>query len=236
MQFNPFYQERVTPFWAAADVLRHEFDLGNGHFIQRIRRAWGIEPGALPHGCIVVPEARIRQGQTVLHLEPGAHASWQRRNLHSRAREIYPESLEVLQKFVLNHPEMHFIEVGSRFSGLHDVEDFTGRQLEVTIRRMAECEYFIGIISGPLHIAAALGLRCVTIINFPAAHEIYLPTLKDIDLVESEWFYPQSVLLHQEGEGPLVPRFSDDNLDRALQGEVYPYWSDRYLPLIFEEI
>jgi hypothetical protein len=87
-----------------------------------------------------------------------------------------------------------------------------------------------------MHLAAALGLKIVGIINFPDPARIFLPVLKDINLVESSWLYPQSVLLHQDGEGELVARFSLLNLERAIAGELYPYWSDRYLPLIHERL
>jgi hypothetical protein len=126
--------------------------------------------------------------------------------------------------------------VGTRPLGLRGVDDRTGAPLAATIELMASCEYFVGIISGPMHLAAALDLKIVGIINFPEPDRIYLPVLKDIALVESAWFYPQSVLLHQDGEGELVPRFSLDNLERAFGGEIYPYWSDRYLSLIDERL
>ena len=75
-----------------------------------------------------------------------------------------------------------------------------------------------------------------TIVNFPEPHLICLPTLKDIDVVESEWFYPQSVILHQEGSGDFAPQFNLDNLERALEGDLYPYWSTDYLALIHESL
>jgi hypothetical protein len=130
---------------------------------------------------------------------------------------------------------MEFYEVGAHFSGLDSVGNWTGLPLEQSIRNMATCQYFIGILSGPLHLAIALGLKVINI-NFPAPSRIYLPVLKDIDLVETEWLYPQSVLLHQDGEGELVARFSLTNLERAINGDLYPYWSDRYLPLIHEKL
>jgi hypothetical protein len=89
---------------------------------------------------------------------------------------------------------------------------------------------------GPLHVAAALNVNIICITNFPPAEMICLPALKDIDQVESEWFYPQSVILHQDGEGPFVKQLSLENLQRALDGDLYPYWSDRYLPLIKEQL
>jgi hypothetical protein len=67
------------------------------------------------------------------------------------------------------------VSFGKKFSGLERVEDFTGQPIEWTIPRMAQCEYSLGIMSGPLHIVAALGLRCIAVINFPSALEICLP-------------------------------------------------------------
>ncbi|MQA31134.1 MAG: hypothetical protein GEU82_15090 [Luteitalea sp.] len=236
MSFNPFYEQPMTPFWVAADALRDMYDLGNGHIVQRIRRAFGFDVELEPSGCLVVSDAFRKPGNVVLHFEPGAHVAWQKQNIHPRAREVYPESLAVLQDFIRSRPGMHFMEVGKRFSGLDGVENFTRQPLDLTIRRMAECEYFVGIVSGPLHIAAALGLRCIAVINFPAASEICLPTLKDLDQVESEWFYPQATLLHQDAGSDMVPLFSSHTLAAAFDGEVYPYWSARYLPLIHEHL
>jgi hypothetical protein len=234
MQFNPHYRYDVRPFWVAADRLSAAYDLGNGHFLQRLQRAYGFEPETRPRGCLVVPDAAVARGRVALHFQPGQHAAWQRVHIHPRAREVYPENLAVIETFMKRHPEMQFGEVGRRFSGLEGVEDWTGCSLADTIRRLATCEYFLGILSGPLHIATALGMRVVTIVNFPPAEHIMLPVLKDIDLVESDWLYPQNVVLHQDGSGPLVERFSLRSLERSFAGEAYPYWSDRYLPLIAE--
>ena len=232
--FNPYYHKDIGAFWAAADRLKHHYDLGNGHMIQRIARAWGYEPELLPRGCIVVPGAEPDPRRVVLHFEAGQHAAWQRANVHPRAREIYQDTLDEIEAFTRRRNQWNFSEVGARYSGLPGVEDWTGLSLAETIRRMAGATYFVGIMSGPLHIAAALGLKIVTIVNFPQPELICLPTIKDIDVVESEWFYPQSVILHQEGAGEFVPRFSLSNLERAIDGDVYPYWSSDYLELIHE--
>jgi hypothetical protein len=82
---------------------------------------------------------------------------------------------------------MSFAEIGSRFSGLEGVDDWTGLSLADTIVRMVSCEYFVGIISGPMHMAAALDLKIIAVINFPPPELLCFPVLKDIMLVESEW-------------------------------------------------
>jgi hypothetical protein len=232
--FNPYYQPGLAPFFADADLLNCVYSLGNGHFIQRLQRAYGFEPDLLPSGCVQV-ETAIRPGRVVFHFEPGRSARDQK-HFHPLPRQIYVENMQVLQRLVHNRRDMEFYEVGSRCSGLDSVGDWTRLPLDQSIRNMATCEYFVGILSGPLHLAIALGLKVINIINFPAPSRIYLPVLKDIDLVETEWLYPQSVLLHQDGEGELIARFSLANLERAIDGDLYPYWSDRYLSLIHEKV
>jgi hypothetical protein len=234
-QLNPYYTPALSPFWVAADKLKFQYDLGNGHFIQRLQRAYGFEPESKPRGCVVAAAGAVGV-DVVLHLEPGNHVEWQRLHVHSRAREIYPESRKIIQGFVNRRPDLTFAEIGTRFSGFERVEDWTGRSLIETVNRMAASTYFVGIMSGPIHLAACLGLKVVTIINFPHAEQICLPTLVDLDLVESEWLYPQSVLLHQEGRGRFVEQLTCDNLDRAINGEIYPYWSDEFLDLIHDKL
>jgi len=97
------------------------------------------------------------------------------------------------------------------------------------------CEYFLGIVSGPMHVAAAYSCKSVVILNFPAARKIMLPTLVDTNQIESEWLYPQNVHIHQDNAGPLVPMISAETLHKAFNGEVYPYFKDTWLPLIHEE-
>ena len=219
-----------------ADVWQREFDMGNGHLIQRLQRA-----ASLPHALKPMPVLEVagilKPGRVAIHLEPGRHALWQRRNVHPKARCIYDHTAVGLKTFIKAHPEMDFVEIGSQQSiVVPGLRDMTGLPLGETIGLLKTCEYFLGIMSGPMHIATALGCKCVVIINFPDPRKIFLPTLMDIDQVESEWFYPQHTYLHQEGEGEQVKRFSVINLERAFQGELYPYWTDRYLELINETI
>lgn len=235
--FNPFFKFKLHTFHVCASSLVFNYDLGNGHFTQRLQRAFGLDPEIVPRGCIVPPPGSTRRDNAVVvHLEAGRWAEWQRARIHPRAREVYPETRQAIQEFIHSRKDLSFFEVGSRSSGLHGVEDWTGLPLAETITKMSGCSYFVGIMSGPMHVAAALGLRMVVIVNFPSAEQICLPTLVDIDLIESEWFYPQSVILHQEGEGRFVKKVSSGNLSRAIDGHLYPYWSSKYLELIREPL
>ncbi len=233
-QFNPYYTPGLTSQWVFACDLVGQFDLGPGHYIQRLQRAFGLTPETVPRGCLVVADARRSSNRCVLHFEPGSWAQRQR-NLHPRPREVYPANMATIQDFIRRHPDIHFVEVGSACSGLEGVEDWTRLPLKETIVRLATAEYFIGINSGPMHIAAALGLKIVTIINFPDPRQLYLPALKDLNVPDLEWLYPQSVILHEDSEGPLVKQFSLVNLERAIAGELYPYWSTEYAELLFTD-
>jgi hypothetical protein len=123
----------------------------------------------------------------------------------------------VLQEFINKHPELEFIQLGKEPVPFSRVSNLPDNTLEDTIKLIATASLLIGIISGPMHVAAALGLRSIVIINFPPAHKIFLPTLVDIDQVESEWFYPQNVHLHEEGEGPQVPMLLQPDAGDGLQ-------------------
>jgi ADP-heptose:LPS heptosyltransferase len=236
MRFNPFYVKPEAGEKIAADILQRRYDMGNGHLIQRLQRAAGLIPEMRPKGFVHVAN-EIRDNRIALHFEAGdSHAAWQRIYVHPRARQLYPESRLLIQFFINAHPEITFFQVGRRPIPLDNVQNCTGLPLADSIKLLNTCEYFIGIISGPMHLATALGLKCVVILNFPKAEEIYLPTLKDINLIESEWLYPQNVHLHQEGDGPLVKRLTLSNLERAVSGQIYPYWSDKYLELINERL
>lgn len=232
--FLPYPLLPPATFWVAGDGLRFDFDLGNGHFIQRLQRAFGFAPDPRPHGCVAVDGVATVPGRVAVHLEAGPHRTWQQANVHPRAREVYPEHLTMIERFARRHPELEFVQIGLVGTGLAAVRDATGTPLDESIRLLASCEYFIGVPSGPMHLAAALGKRVITIVNFPPARSIVLPVLKDVDVVESEWLYPQAVVLHQDDESELVPRFTERSLESAFAGEVYPYWSDRYLGLVDE--
>jgi glycosyltransferase involved in cell wall biosynthesis len=237
MKYNPYYMPKPDSYGVAfADVLQKEADMGNGHFIQRLQRAFGLEPVLRPQPFIHLPLPKVNR-RVMLHFEAGGpHSGWQRVFLHPRARQLYPESKAIIQEFIDNHPELEFFQIGKEQLDFRKVRNVADSTLEDTIKLMAGCELFIGIISGPMHIASALGLRSIVVINFPPASHVLLPTLVDIDQVESEWFYPQNVHLHQESEGPQVKQLSYRTLEDAYQGKVYPYWSDRFLPLIHERL
>jgi hypothetical protein len=215
----------VPRFVSLCDAVA-SWDLGPGHNVQRCRRLFGLPAGPVlparrrPLFADVVPLGH----RVSLHFDAGPHADWQRQHLHPRARQLYPENRVVVREFIEAHPELSFIEFGNRPTLRHDrVEDATGRPLAETIRLMAECTTHLGIVSGPMHLAAALGLRLIVVLNFPHPSQLCLPALVDTGVVESEWLYPEAMHLHQDADSPHWPRFGRASLERAFAGQVYPY-------------
>lgn len=220
-KYTPDYSDYVTPFQIDLSAANAVFDIGPGHNFQRARRMFGLPCDDLPSGKLVVPNVN-RVNRCSIHLIAGHHAQWQRRNIHSRARFVYDENIGILRRFIIAHPEIEFVEVGGGV--LSDLIPSIGKTLDETIAWMSTATMHIGILSGPLHIAHALGLKTICIINFPNPWELMLPTVKNIDVVEAEWLYPQSCILHQDHDSAHWPKFSLETLEMALNGEVYPYW------------
>jgi len=207
------------------------WNLGAGHLLQRVRRMYNLPVDSVPRGGVRSSKAMV-PGRVAVHCEAGAHAAWQRANLHPKARRIYPKTMDAIRRFAASRKELEWTTIG-----ISEMADSWARVVETAdaaelIDHIATCEWFVGIISGPMHIATALGVKCVVIVNMPDPGEIMLPTLKVLGTVEEEWFYPQNVHLHQDGAGPLVPKFSIRSLAQAFEGEVYPFWKTDWCTLL----
>lgn len=238
MKFNPYWKDSNPDkaYMVNAPDLVRQYNCGNGHYIQRIRRAFGLKVDDIPKGSITWKGRRF-PNRVILHFDAGRHALWQRKEIHPKARMLYPENKAILEAFIAAHPELEFVQVGQNQLTIKGVQNAATPTTEALINMVASGSWFIGIISGVMHVAVALDLRCIVVINFPSAKKIYLPTLVVDGAIESEWMYPQCCHLHQDDEGELVKRYSLDNLNRALNGELYPFWDcAKYAALIHEKI
>lgn len=247
-----YHESKVVPAWSASShwsalskfgaplpITHHPvyvalceavaaWDLGAGHTTQRARRLLGMSVPACPKEWMRAPGVRRVPGRVSFHFEAGPHAEWQRIHIHPRARQVYPQTWVALREFIKERKDLSFVEVGkTRFLPIDEVEDGTNRSLEETVRLMSECEYHIGLISGPMHLAQALGSKVIAILNFPRPCQLMLPNIKSIGVVEEEWLYPNQVVLHQEEDSPHWPRLTARTLSEAIDGGVYPYWSDK---------
>jgi hypothetical protein len=214
------------------------YNCGNGNILQQTYRLLGLKVDSKPKGYFNYNPAKNKK-LIGIHVD-GVSAG----NIvgAGTARMIYPKNLELIQKFILeNQNRYKFVQFGlaKAFQG---VEDFTGIPLVESIRKAAECEYAICLNSGFMHVFAMFDVKIVCVINSPFLQHCYFPVLVN-EMPECHplrydrvWLYPQAVHLHQDGENELVPCFSLENLQKALDGEVYPYWSDCWLDLIYEHI
>jgi len=237
MKFNPYWTEKEDKGYMvnAPDLIR-QHDCGNGHYLQRIRRAFGLKVEDIPRGFIAQKPEKI-PNRVILHFEAGIHARWQRAFIHPQARTLYDESKKELEKFIAQNPHWQFVQVGQNkipIVGAYDVETNSTEQL---VNFIATATRYIGIMSGPMHVATALGLECAVVVNFPEPDKIFLPTLVANNQVEAEWMYPQNVHLHQDQSGGLTEKFNCYNLFRAFNHELYPFGNpQKYSALIHEKL
>ncbi len=231
------------------------FNLGNGNLIQQIQRLLKLSVDPKPKGRLFRPSAKISK-RIGIHID-GISAG----RFYGNKRSIYAQNLKALQSFINNNKQYEFVQFGqgakkdelalpsgvslatdgNKEGLLEGVSDFLNKGIEESIDLAASCEYFICLNSSFYHIAAALECKIICIINNPKIQECYLPILVNempptsppYDIFDKIWLYPQAVHLHQDGENDLVPLFSEENLKRAINGEVYPFWSDKYLSLIY---
>jgi len=186
-----------------------KYNWGGGHAIQRIARVLGLAEMPKPKGIIDIKNAVVKN-------KIGYHI-----NRDSNPHTLSDFDLNTFNEFVVSN-DYEFC----------DLSYFTkNNNLRGLIETLATCEYFIGINSGPMHVAAALGIKSIVIVNEPSYSELYLPRISEVEIKELEWLYPQNVHLHTKGSNELVPKFNKVNLERAVKGGVYPYWRDDYLEI-----
>jgi len=214
-------------FWIC--FLQSNFNCGGGHFIQRIRNSIGLKKQIKPQPILFNQTTEIKN-KVVLTFDKGPV---DQTGIHQKARILYLENKNLIQKFInQNSNKFYFVEVGRYFSGLENVENKTNIGIQKTTAEIASCEYFFGIHNGLMHIAAAFNKKSIIIINFPSANHLYLPALKELDIPDQDWLYPQNVHLHQDEDGELVKKFTLENIEKAFNGEIYPFWSDSFLELL----
>lgn len=192
-----------------------KYNWGGGHCTQRIQRALGLPISVRP--CpILKKDKKPFKGYVFVHLT--TDTDWKRNTPNSLDLDVHNTVFE-------------FFKINKHLTPYYFKNDLP---LSLLFTIMSKCEYFLGIDSGPMHLASGLGLKSIIVIN-NVGNNIYLPRIKECDIPNSEWLYPQNVHLNTKGENQLVPSFSLENLSKAFEGEIYPYFSDEYLPLYLEQ-
>jgi hypothetical protein len=187
-------------------------DWEGGHAIQRFQKSLGLPVEIKPKGIINYDPNLKKKNKVFVHLQN--NTDWKR---------IIPNSLDIKQIKTI----YDFFMFNPYFTPYYYDNDLTINEL---IEIIETCEYFLGIDSGPMHIAAALDLKSIIIINDPN-QLVYLPKIKECELPNSEWLYPQNIHLNRSGQTELVPNFNYQNLLDAFEGKVYPYWKEEYLTI-----
>jgi hypothetical protein len=190
-----------------------ENDWNGGHCIQRIQKSLGLNVEKKPKVFINYDIKKRISNKVFVHLKN--NTDW-KRNI--------PNSLDEVQIDKV----VNFFNFHNEFLPFYFNNDLEINEL---ISVMETCEFFLGIDSGPMHLAAAMDIKSVVIINDPKML-ICLPKIKECELPNAEWLYPQNVHLNKNGETELIPKFSEENILNAINGAIYPYWSEEYLNLI----
>lgn len=225
-----FFQTNVSAY--RVEVLE-DYNLGSGHIIQKMRKFFQLPVLNKPKSFLNTDLNKVKN-KIGIHLTVGPSANELGR-FNKLPRQIYPHNIQVIQEFIDNHPEYEFVELGGFSVGLENCRNFCGRSLSESIEELSTCEYLIGLNSGFMNLAACFDIKSIIILNIPVnASDIILPILKDIRIPDMNWLYPQNVHLHQDNETEMVPLFNYTNLEKAINGEVYPFWEDKHLDLIYD--
>jgi hypothetical protein len=232
------FNSALNPIGEPKNYIRTElielYDVGNGHIDQRLQRTLGLPVQRLPKPYLhpTVPLNKKRN-KVALHFSTGVSAFDLLQHGFVNPRQLEDWAQKEILKFI-DDSNLEFVEFGMEQKFKHSkVKDFTKTSVEDSINEMATCEYFMGLNSGFMSVAAALDLKSVIIVNVPDVKDLYLPVIQECSAEDMNWLYPQNVHLHQNGENELVKKLSVVNIQKAFDGEIYPFWSHRFLDLIF---
>ena len=242
-KFNSF----LNPVKTANEYVRIEisefFDIGNGHLYQKYQRAIGLDIDLIPRGYLN-PTKQIEKQKNKIGLcfDCGPSGLDLLRVGFSNPRRLEDEAKNEISKFIENS-NFEFVQFGNKkiFEN-YKIKDFTGQSVEDSLNELSSCEYFIGLNSGFMNAAASLGVKSIIVVNVPRINDLYVPMIVDFyndetrDGQDIEWLFPQNVHLHQHGSNKLVPKVSEENIKKAIDGNVYPFWKNEYLDLIFERL
>ena len=232
------FNSALNPVGESKNYIRTELielcDVGNGHLSQRLQRTLGLPVQRLPKPYLypTLPFNKKRN-KVALHFSTGVSAFDLIQHGFVNPRQLEDWAQKEILKFI-DDSNFEFVEFGMEQKFQHSkVKDFTKKSVEDSINEMATCEYFMGLNSGFMNIAAALDLKSIIVVNVPDVKDLYLPVIQECSMEDMNWLYPQNVHLHQNGENELVKKLSIFNIKKAFNGEIYPFWSHKFLDLIF---
>ena len=230
------FNKKLNRFQQSDSYIRTELlefvDLGNGHLSQRLQRTFGLNVERVPKPFLDI-DNNPKKNKIGLHFSTGPSAFDLLEKGFKEPRQLQQNTKIEIEKFI-NNSNYEFVEFGGKqvFDN-EKIKNFTGTSIEDSIKELSECEFFIGLNSGFMSLAAAMSIKSIIIVNAPEVHNLYLPVIKDYWEDDMNWLYPQNVHLHQNGENELVKSATQFNIEKAINGEVYPFWNNELLDLIF---
>jgi hypothetical protein len=229
------FNSKLNTVQSANNYIRTELlefvDIGNGHLAQRLQRALGINVELLPKPYLNLNNS-YKKNKIGLHFSTGLSAFDLSSKGYKNPRQLEENTKNEINNFIKNS-NYEFVEFGGeRIFEFENVKDFTQKSIKDSIIELSECEYFLGLNSGFMNLAAALSIKSIIILNIPDVKNLYIPVIKEYGEDDTNWLYPQNVHLHQNGENELVKSSTEINIKKAINGEIYPYWSHDYLDLI----
>jgi hypothetical protein len=168
------------------------------HLFQKIRKAAGLDYSQPPRPFLF-PAAVPKDARPTVccSFDVGGAAAAERDFAHPRAREFYPEHRASFQKVVDELAgKLRFVDVGAACAGFANVEDRSGLPIAQVIGTMQRCHAYFGVHSGLMHVAAALRLPSVIVLNFPAPELIRFPY--EEHAYHIDWLYPYNTHLHED--------------------------------------
>jgi ADP-heptose:LPS heptosyltransferase len=231
------FNKKLNKFQQSDHYIRTELlefvDLGNGHVSQRFQRAFGLNVERTPKPFLDISN-NPKKNKIGLHFSTGPSAFDLLEKGFKEPRQLQHNAKIEIEKFI-NNSNYEFVEFGGKQVLENEkIKNFTGTSIEDSIKELSECEFFIGLNSGFMSLAAAMSIKSIIIVNVPEVYNLYLPVIKDYWEEDMNWLYPQNVHLHQNGENELVKNVTQFNIEKAINGEVYPFWNLDLLDLIFK--
>ena len=204
-KYNPFVTKKdMWPKVRLEQIQAADKTVGR-HFFNKIRVHFDLDELICPRPFLFVdnPEKPARP-RICFSFDVGAHAHVQRQKIHLRARMLYPEHRDTFQQFINDTTDkFDFYEIGRDGIGFDNAENCLNIGLDQTIQILAGASAYVGMHSGMMHLAAALRIPSLTIINFPEASKVAWPIKEnDHDL---DWLYPQNYHLHEDANGSQAP-------------------------------
>ncbi len=171
----------------------HQVNFQGQHLFNRVRIVSGLDPLENPKAILDLINYKPIKNNIAFSFDVGSEVANQKIKLHPRARELYPEYRDIFEEFMsINSSKFNFFEIGLNSFNFNNSLNLTSLDLERTIDILSKCHFFIGMHSGLMHLATAIGLKCLIVVNFPRDDLFNFQNTNALENTqEMHWLYPQ---------------------------------------------